>query len=161
MHYLTPRVTRLLGGSNCFFIIQQSNHGGGNFIHFREIGENLLIKSFKIGLFCLKLRKFRKIHDKIGLFSFLSRGKFINLQNPARENLYVAWTYFNPAFHWWVVDVECFIKKIKCRKGMVKIEWKQFQFNYLVRKFLLCIYGQFRQSTVENMIDKIWPSPPP
>ena len=64
--------------------------GGEDLSIFREIGENLLIKSFKIGLFCLKLRNFRKIHDKIGLFSFWSRGKFINLQNPARENLYVA-----------------------------------------------------------------------
>ena len=44
----------------------------------------------------LKLRKFRKIHDKIGLFSFSGRGKFINLQNPAGENLYVALTHFRP-----------------------------------------------------------------
>ena len=53
---------------------------------FREIGENLLMKSCKIGVFCLKLRKFRRIHAKNGLFSFLSRGKFINLPNPAGEN---------------------------------------------------------------------------
>ena len=38
----------------------------------------------------IKLRKFRRIHAKNGLFSFLSRGKFINLPIPARENLYVA-----------------------------------------------------------------------
>ena len=67
-----------------------SSGGVGNLSIFREIGENLLMKSFKIGVFCLKLRKFRRIHAKNGLFSFLSRGKFINLQNPAGENLYVA-----------------------------------------------------------------------
>ena len=36
--------------------VQHSGRGGGEFIHFfREIEENLLMKSFKIGLFLLKI----------------------------------------------------------------------------------------------------------
>ena len=64
------------------------------------------MKSFKIGLFCLKLRKFRKIHDKIGLFFIFEQGKIYKSLKPRRGkficclNLLQAWEIVSSL--WWL-----------------------------------------------------------